>query len=651
MAERSPHRILFVDDDVVNRRALSWAFRDAGFQVQEAATGREALDLVQGRPDLVVLDVSLPDVNGFEVCRRIKEDPATQSVTVLHLSGVFVGSGDRSQGLESGADGYLTKPIEPRELLATVRALLRVREAEEAALAAAQQWRTTFDAIGDAVCVLDAAGTVLRCNRAMSALLGLPFAGLVGRPYVQVVQEGLGLAEPPPLTLPRTARERETREVLLGARWFEVTAHPVVGAQGAVTGSVQVLADITQRKELEEQLRQGQKMEAVGRLAGGVAHDFNNLLTAILGNAALLLDRLPPQETEHELAATIERAAWRAAELTRQLLGFSRQTLLWLQPLNLNDPITEVVGILRRTIDPRIALDVRCAPDLWLVQADPGQMSQVLMNLCLNARDAMPEGGRLTLATRNQAVEDGYARDHLEARPGPFVCLSVTDTGHGIPPDLLPRIFEPFFTTKEPGKGTGLGLAMVFGIVKQHRGWVECHSEPGRGTRFDIYLPRLEQVPAAHSPTPAPALASPAPSPGGTETVLLADDNAMLRNLAATLLGRNGFQVLLAEDGQEAVELYRKERDHIDLVVLDLIMPRLSGQDALRELRQINPDLRAVFVSGYADTQVDESEKAGVLGFINKPYRERDLIQAVRTALDAPPPPPPGERPRESRPL
>ena len=272
----------------------------------------------------------------------------------------------------------------------------------------------------------------------------------------------------------------------------ETLQTPFFGPDGRLLGLIGMSRDITERKRLEEQLRQAQKMEAVGQLAGGVAHDFNNLLTAILGNVSLLLGSKPAADPDHELLAATEQAAQRATDLTRQLLGFSRQTMLRLEPTDLNASIQEIVAILRRTIDPRITVDVNSVEAIWSVRADPGQINQVLMNLCINARDAMPQGGVLRLETANILLDDSTSRLHLEARPGAFVRLRVRDSGQGIAPDVRPRIFEPFFTTKGPGKGTGLGLAMVYGIIKQHRGWIECASELGHGTYFDIYLPRFQ---------------------------------------------------------------------------------------------------------------------------------------------------------------
>jgi PAS domain S-box-containing protein len=640
MAERPPATILFVDDDAANRQPLSWLFRHTGYRVLEAGTGEEALRLLEEKPDLVVLDINLPDISGFEVCRRIKAHPATRSISVLHVSAIFVGSGDRSQGLEGGADGYLVKPVEPRELLATVQALLRVRAAEAAARAAAQEWRSTFDAISDAVCLLDPHGRICRCNRALATLVRRDFPELLGRPLDDVLRIGLKLDHAPGIfalvredeSAPTRTASRESQELLLGGRWFRVTADPSYDEAGMRTGWVCLLTDVTQRKELEEQLRQSQRLEAIGRLAGGVAHDFNNLLTAVLGNASLLLRTLPEGEPEHHLVTTIERAAWRGAELVRQLLGFSRQTLLWLRPVDPGEIVDEVTGSLRRSLDPRIDLVVRREPALWTVQADPGQLGQALMNLCLRAVDAMPRGGRLTLTASCTQVDEEYARKHVEARPGPCVRISVHDTGESIPPEARDKIFDPFFaaplgerSSPRATTGSGLGLAQVHGLIKQHQGWVECRSEPAMGTRFELYLPRTAE---AVDLFPIPATVA---GPAGKRLVLLADDNDTLRSLAAAYLKQGGFQVLLAGDGQEAVEVYQREQGRIDLVILDQTMPQMTGAEALRQIRTINPDVRALFASSTFEARGCPDE---VLGVIPKPYRERELLQAVHGALE-----------------
>jgi CheY-like chemotaxis protein len=369
-------------------------------------------------------------------------------------------------------------------------------------------------------------------------------------------------------------------------------------------------------------------MEAIGKLAGGVAHDFNNLLTVISGNASLLQAALPAEDQGRELVRSIDVAATRAAELVRQLLGFSRRTLLWLKPTDLRTCLAEIHAILCRTIDPRIQIEVKCVGDPWPVQADPGQMNQVLMNLCLNARDAMPEGGRLTLELENVTIEKDDP-SHPEGRSGDFVRLQINDTGQGITPEIQSHIFEPFFTTKGPGKGTGLGLAMVFGIIQQHQGWIECASTLGQGTRFSIYLPRLRgQVETA------PAVEAPTPAAGGTETILLVDDEPFVREVARRILVQRGYRVIEAADGLHALEAYRKRTPPFDLVILDLIMPKLSGRDTFRELRKLDPNARVMFASGYSAESVADPSTEGALGFLGKPYREQELVRLIRQVLD-----------------
>ncbi len=414
-------------------------------------------------------------------------------------------------------------------------------------------------------------------------------------------------------------------------RTVRVIKTPVKDDQGKIAGVLGIFWDVTEQRALEAQLRHAQKMEAVGQLAGGVAHDFNNLLTVILGNVSLVQAGLAAGDPHDELLSLTEKAALRAAELTSKLLGFSRRTTLRLESTNLTGAFEETMALLRRTFDPRIHLITHLSPEPWQVQADLGQINQALMNLCLNARDAMPEGGRLSLEMENVTLTSEAARLHLDARAGDFVRLRIRDTGEGISPEVLPHIFEPFFTTKGPGRGTGLGLAMVFGIVKQHQGWIECASQRGEGTCFDICLPRYAAQPE-FSPAP-PTFAAPRP---GSETILLIDDEAMIRNLGRTTLERYGYHVLLAEDGVEALEIYRSHQDRINLVVLDLTMPRMSGHDVVQKLHELNPDIRVILASGYSAEHVIDPESDRIIGFIGKPFRPDDLARQVRAALDKP---------------
>jgi nitrogen-specific signal transduction histidine kinase/CheY-like chemotaxis protein len=406
--------------------------------------------------------------------------------------------------------------------------------------------------------------------------------------------------------------------------------------------------DVTEKLQLEEQLRQSQKMEVIGQMAGGVAHDFNNLLTGILGN--LSLAQLSENDPNRPLLAAAEQAAIRAADLTGKLLGYARRNQLVFAPVDPADAFGEVVGLLRRTLDPRIRIVVKVAPGCGSVQADPTLLTQALMNLCLNGRDAMPEGGTLTLSAESvQVTAADASRNPGEATPGEYVRLSIADTGLGMTEDVRARIFEPFFTTKEIGKGTGLGLPMVQGIVKQHRGWITCTSAPSAGTRLDIYLPPADLATTARSVhrSVLPAAAPPAPRTVDAEskrtadtadtrtTVLLVDDEEMIRDIGRAVLDRAGFRVLTADDGVEAVDVFTRERERVSLVILDVTMPRMSGRDAFRHLVELNPNARVLFSTGYSGG--DLAELDGSVGLLGKPYRPHELVAAVQAALAAPP--------------
>ncbi len=386
--------------------------------------------------------------------------------------------------------------------------------------------------------------------------------------------------------------------------------------------------DITVQRQLEEEARQSRKLETAGRLAGGIAHDFNNLLTAILGTSEMLLSGLPPGSPERDDVEEIKRAATRAAGLTRQLLAFSRRQVLQPRILDLNQLVHGVETMLRRLIGEHITLGTRMAEDLWRVRADPGQLEQVIVNLCVNARDAMPTGGSLTVETRNLHFPGATHGPEAIMPAGPYVRLTVTDTGTGMEPQTLGHIFEPFFTTKEPGRGTGLGLATVYGIVKQSGGFIFVDTARGQGSRFRIYLPRVEG--AVEGPEPQ-AEATP---PRATGTILLVEDEEAVRRLARRVLEEVGYRVLEAADGPEALRLAERWDDAIDLVVTDVIMPGMSGQELSARLREQRPWLRILYVSGYTD---DAILQHGTLlpntSFLQKPFTPAGLAQRVREAI------------------
>src|SRR5262249_32114972 len=366
--------------------------------------------------------------------------------------------------------------------------------------------------------------------------------------------------------------------------------------QGNTKGSIGILMDITERRQLGEQLRQLQKMESIGQLAAGVAHDFNNILAVIQGHTDMILGGMAEGKDAEDSLNQVSAAARRAANLTRQLLAFSRKQQMQAQDLNLNTVLQGMSQMLTRLLGATIALEFKAAPGLPAVNGDIGMMEQILLNLAVNARDAMPRDGRLTISTGTRKIAETEIQRNPEARAGWFVCLSVADTGAGIAPEILPRIFEPFFTTKEAGKGTGLGLATVYGIVKQHQGWIEVESELGRGTTFNVFLPASSQ-----SVAPATLTAAPTTAKGGTETILIAEDDPALRRLAAPILRNLGYEVLEAGSGVEAIAVWEQCGKKVSLLLTDLVMPDgLTGRELAKQMATREAGLKVIYTSGYS---------------------------------------------------
>ncbi|MBM3298537.1 MAG: PAS domain S-box protein, partial [Deltaproteobacteria bacterium] len=410
----------------------------------------------------------------------------------------------------------------------------------------------------------------------------------------------------------------------------DATISPVRDASGKIVNFVGVKRDVTEHLELSKQLFQAQKMEAIGTLAGGIAHDFNNLLAVVMGYSELLLAEKDARDPSYADLRKINEAAQKGADLVKHLLAFSRKSEIKPRPLNLNQQVEQLRKMLTRAIPKMIEIELNLADDLCRVNADPTQMDQVLMNLAVNAKDAMPDGGKLTIATSNAILDEEYAQAHLEAKRGEYVLLSISDTGHGMDKETLAHIFEPFYTTKEAGKGTGLGLAMVYGIVKQHDGYITCYSKPGQGSTFNIYLPALvAQSEQLETTTREGVLRV------GTETILLVDDEEAVRDLGKRILERSGYTVLTADNGKKALSLYKKERKKISLVILDLIMPDMGGKQCLEELLKINPRVKVLIASGFAaDGQTRDAIETGARGLVSKPYNVQSMLEAVREVLD-----------------
>jgi PAS domain S-box-containing protein len=501
----------------------------------------------------------------------------------------------------------------------------------ERAEARALRLATAIEQAAEAIAITDPDGVVTYINPAFEHATGFPDGDSKGHNIRELLGEEVAVPlerrEQEHLTTYDSWKKRITSVRKDGSLVeLDLTVSPVRGPADEVANYTYVGRDITQEAALEEQLRQSQKLEGIGLLAGGVAHDFNNILTGILGYANMLEPDAAPGSTMQEGLHVIQQAAERAAELTRQLLSFARRGKRQNTTVDLHSTILEVVSLLTRTVNKNISVTERFDTDQATVLGDPGQLQQVALNLAINGRDAMPQGGTLTFRTWRQSFDGEQLLAHPGAKPGMFVALSVADTGVGIERRNLRRIFEPFFTTKDAGKGTGMGLAMVYGIVKAHQGFIDVKSEIGKGATFTAYLPATDLVPATEHPAGHPRQ--------GHGRILVVDDEEVVRKLAREMLRRAGYDVVTAAGATEAVTWYRAHPHEIDLVIIDMVMPGEDGQECFKALKTIDPDVRAILSTGYGlDGHAQDTLDAGMVGYVQKPYHMEDLVTAVADAL------------------
>ena len=506
--------------------------------------------------------------------------------------------------------------------------------------ASEEQMRLLLESTGEGIYGMDLEGRCTLVNRAAAEMFGYTQEEIIGRIVHDLIHHHRRDGSPYPVEecpIYRAMRNRSGVRVSDEVLWrkdgksfaAEYSSFPIWKGE-QIQGAVVTFQDVTQAKQLEDQFRQAQKMEAIGSLAGGIAHDFNNLLTIINGYSELIPSQLPANSPVRELVQQIGQAGERAASLTRQLLAFSRKQVLEPKVLNLNAIVTDTERMLRRLIGEDVDVSAILAPALGMVKADPGQIEQVLINLAVNARDAMPQGGKLTIETANVELAETYTQAHANVRPGRYVLLAVADTGTGMDEATKARIFEPFFTTKEPGKGTGLGLATVFGIVKQSEGHVAVYTEPGRGTTFKVYLPQVEERVSSSKSSPGLKL-----SVRGTETILLTEDEPALQAMARHVLALQGYTVLEASNGEKALRIAEEYQGTIHLLVTDVVMPVLSGRLLAERLTALRPGIKVLYLSGYTD---DAVVRHGVLeaatAFLQKPFTPSSLAAKVRDVLD-----------------
>ena len=616
----------------------------AGNLVLANAAARRMLPLEEPAPALV----EWPERYGIFQSDARTLVPADQLPMTRTLKGepvfteeLLIRNGLNPEGiwLAATAAPLLDQNRQPRGALLVLHDVTEARRAQQI-LRRERDWASTIlDTVGSLVVVLDREGRIVSFNRACEKTTGYSFAEVIGRPVWELFI--------PPDELEQVRRvfeqlregdfpnQHENHWVTRTGqkRLIAWTNTALLNAEGQVEYVIGTGMDVTERRLLEAQLRQTQKMEAVGRLASGVVHDFNNLLTIISGYAQMLWEGLPADSPLRGAASEILGAASRAASLTSRLLAFSRKQKPELRLLDLNEVVSGLEWMLRRVIGEDIELITILGENLPRIQADPVQLEQVLMNLVVNAREAMPEGGRIVIETAQANLGDEYVRTHLGARKGPHVLLAVSDTGCGMEPEVLRQAFDPFFTTKE--SGTGLGLITVYGIVQQHGGQLWAYSEPGAGTTFKIYLPAAEAVPA---PAQETSTSEALPTEGATGVLLVVEDEADLRKLITGILEQAGYRVLSAGDPEEALRIAAEQPVGVDLLLTDVVLPRMSGRQLADRLRQLLPSLRVLYMSGYTDrAAVHNGILAEQAAFLEKPFSKQTLLAKVCAALAATP--------------
>jgi PAS domain S-box-containing protein len=678
-------RILIVDDIAANLRVLSDLLVAQGYQVSPATSGSFALRSIAFKiPDLILLDVRMPEMDGFEVCRRLKADEQSRSVPVIFIS-ASDDMVDKVKGFEVGGVDYITKPFQALEVLARVATHLALRSmqkqleaqniqlqqeitereriehelrehkahleevvaertaalrqemvvrerAEKKIVASEEKYRSLVNNINIGIFRTTFPGQFLQVNPAMAKIFG----------YASPEQ----MMENSALDLYREVKDRErlweeahakggvrNREVAMMKNdgtplWVALTASVQYDERGTAQWLDGVLEDITERKALEVQLLQAQKMEVLGTLSGGVAHDFNNILTGIIGYGQLLQMKLPSGTPLRTYVDQIMASSERAAHLTKSLLTFSRKRELDTKPTDINTIITNFENFLTMIVGKKIELKVSLDSAELIALADTGQVEQVLMNLATNAKDAMPEGGIFTIKTETMEPDSQFLMLHPSLHPGKHVLISVADSGVGMDENTKRKLFEPFFTTKEEGKGTGLGLSIVYGIIKQHQGEIMVSSERGAGTTFRMYLPLVK------SADEVKAVVSPLPPRGRGETILLVESDSGVRFLAKTVLEQSGYAVIEAVDGEDGFRKFTEHMDAVQLLLTELMLPTISGKELYDQVRNNKPDVKALFTSNFTPEIIRKDAIVDEFLFLPKPISPNELARKVRELLD-----------------
>ncbi len=669
-------KILIVDDMTNDRLLLRSVVERYGHEVIEAGNGLEGIEMARAnRPDLILSDALMPVMDGFRFLRILKGDEALKAIPFIFYSATYKGQKDIELALSLGAQAYIIKPKEPQELWEEVTNTLNKRpiqrESPPVLLPADEEYLSRYsevvaikleekvqelqitienykkaeefiknilEGITEGLAVIDPEYKIILANRAFGFHLKKKVEDLKGKFCYEVSHQftrpcfEAGTECPVQKTFD-TGNPQNVLHIHKDSEghslYVEIKSYPMKDASGKIVSVIETVRYVKEKKHLDEQLQHAQKMESIGHLASGVAHDFNNFLTAIIGCSTLLDMKLAKNSPLREYTNAILSTSERAAQLTRSLLTFSRKQTIDPMPVNLNELLTVIGKLLLKLVGADILLNLTLSEQILTIMAVSAQMIQTVMNLVTNARDAMPDMGTLTICTESTNLDEEFVRLYGYGEPGTYALLSVTDTGVGMDEKVRKRIFEPFFTSKEEGMGTGLGLSIVYGIIKQHNGYVHVCSEPGKGTTFKIYLPLLtagvEEEKAGKVSLPK----------GGAETILLAEDDAPARNIVRKVLEGYSYKVIEAKNGNDAVTQFRKNPDQIDLLLFDLMMPRKNGWEAYQEIMKIKPGVKVLFMSGYsADFIRTKGIPRTVGNYLAKPITPQELFRKVMEVLD-----------------
>ena len=632
----SQTKILVVEDESIVALDLEDRLRNLGYSVPATvARGDDAIRMaLEHHPDLILMDIRLKgEMDGIETAAQIQEH---LDVPIVYLT-AYADRETLDRAKETQPYGYILKPFEAREVQTTIEMALYKHTTDAKLREHASELgrlKVAIDQVPECIVIADADGNTIYVNPAFERVTGYSSEEAIGQHAIALNHSKAINGDA--VSLESALQESGTWQGRLSNTKKDGTSlvsegsiTPVYDKDGSILHYVSVQRDVTREVQLEEQVRAALKMEAVGRLAAGIAHDFNNLLTAINGYASLIANGMSPEDPDREMPLSILGAGQRAADLVKQLLSFARKEIVEVQVLSLNDLVSGIADILSRTVGEHIELRLDLCSDLWMVEASPAQIDRIIVNLAVNARDAMPGGGMLTIGTANVVLSGDDPALDWDTSPGEYVMLSVSDTGVGMSQEVQAHLFEPFFTTKEMGRGTGLGLATVYGIVKQNGGCVYVSSQEGQGATFRIYLPRSQGAMRPVGPAEAEVV-----SVQGGETILLVEDDDIVRELAEAILEDHGYQVLTARNANMALTVVNAYSETIDLLLTDVVMPGMSGPALATQLRRRFPQLKVLLMSGYPDDEIRRHAVNGIhIDLLTKPFHTDGLISKVRSVL------------------